>query len=76
MFAKFNLVLVPSQNRQPYETSKEALTATHCVLDTRNKLSSVDRQALQKAGVACVNIMYLQAYVSSDTVPDPKDFAA
>lgn len=61
---------------EPYETSKEALTATHCVLDSRNKLSSRDRQALKRVGVACVNISFLQAYVSLDVAPDPKDYTA
>lgn len=61
--------------REPYAESNEALSATHCILDSKkSKLSSADRSALEKANVWCVNVMFLQSYITADLVPNPKEF--
>ncbi|XP_053692847.1 DNA topoisomerase 2-binding protein 1-A [Sabethes cyaneus] len=55
----------------PYVHSAEAMTATHCFVDKNSQLSSRDHKALAEAGIAVMSIMYLNAYLTSEKLPDP-----
>lgn len=56
----------------PFVSSEHALTATHCFVDLKKaKISARDHKALAEAGIAVMNIMYLNAYLTSETLPDP-----
>ncbi|XP_055612855.1 LOW QUALITY PROTEIN: DNA topoisomerase 2-binding protein 1-A [Uranotaenia lowii] len=56
----------------PFVDSEHAMTATHCFVDVKKvKISSRDHKALAEAGIAVMSIMYLNAYLTSETLPDP-----
>ncbi|KFB41202.1 AGAP002760-PA-like protein [Anopheles sinensis] len=58
----------------PFINSDRAMTATHCFVDRKMKLSSEDHRVLAEAGIAVLSIMYLNAYLTSETLPDPNNF--
>uniref|UniRef100_A0A182P507 BRCT domain-containing protein n=1 Tax=Anopheles epiroticus TaxID=199890 RepID=A0A182P507_9DIPT len=58
----------------PFINSENAMSATHCFVDRKAKLSSEDHRALAEAGIAVLSIMYLNAYLTSVNLPDPNDF--
>ncbi|XP_050068069.1 DNA topoisomerase 2-binding protein 1-A [Anopheles maculipalpis] len=58
----------------PFISSERAMSATHCFVDRKAKLSSEDHRALAEAGIAVLSIMYLNAYLTSASLPDPNNF--
>uniref|UniRef100_A0A182RSY5 BRCT domain-containing protein n=1 Tax=Anopheles funestus TaxID=62324 RepID=A0A182RSY5_ANOFN len=58
----------------PFIKSERAMSATHCFVDRKAKLSSEDHRALAEAGIAVLSIMYLNAYLTSASFPDPNNF--
>nr|XP_040229158.2 DNA topoisomerase 2-binding protein 1 [Anopheles coluzzii] len=58
----------------PFIHSERAMAATHCFVDRKAKLSSEDHRALAEAGIAVLSIMYLNAYLTSEQLPDPNEF--
>ncbi|XP_052901138.1 DNA topoisomerase 2-binding protein 1-A [Anopheles moucheti] len=58
----------------PFIKSECAMSATHCFVDRKAKLSSEDHRALAEAGIAVLSIMYLNAYLTSVSLPDPNNF--
>lgn len=56
----------------PFCDSEVAMMATHCFVDVKkSKIGPRDHIALAQAGIAVMNIMYLNAYLTSETLPDP-----
>lgn len=50
----------------------EDLNATHCFVDVKKaKIAVSDHRVLAQAGIAVMSIMYLNAYLTSETLPDP-----
>uniref|UniRef100_A0AAG5CVL1 BRCT domain-containing protein n=1 Tax=Anopheles atroparvus TaxID=41427 RepID=A0AAG5CVL1_ANOAO len=58
----------------PFINSERAMSATHCFVDRKLKLPSEDHRALAEAGIAVLSIMYLNAYLTSTSLPDPNNF--
>uniref|UniRef100_A0A182JW07 BRCT domain-containing protein n=1 Tax=Anopheles christyi TaxID=43041 RepID=A0A182JW07_9DIPT len=58
----------------PFINSERAMSATHCFVDRKAKLSSEDHRALAEAGIAVLSIMYLNAYLTSENLPDANSF--
>uniref|UniRef100_A0A182MVT2 BRCT domain-containing protein n=1 Tax=Anopheles culicifacies TaxID=139723 RepID=A0A182MVT2_9DIPT len=58
----------------PFIRSERAMSATHCFVDRKAKLSAEDHRALAEAGIAVLSIMYLNAYLTSASLPDPNNF--
>ncbi|XP_035896167.1 DNA topoisomerase 2-binding protein 1 [Anopheles stephensi] len=58
----------------PFISSERAMSATHCFVDRKVKLTSEDHRALAEAGIAVLSIMYLNAYLTSASLPDPNNF--
>uniref|UniRef100_A0A182VZQ1 BRCT domain-containing protein n=1 Tax=Anopheles minimus TaxID=112268 RepID=A0A182VZQ1_9DIPT len=58
----------------PFIKSERAMSATHCFVDRKVKLSAEDHRALAEAGIAVLSIMYLNAYLTSTSLPDPNKF--
>lgn len=60
------------EQEPPFWDSEMAMMATHCFVDVKkSKISPRDHKALAQAGIAVMNIMYLNAYLTSETLPDP-----
>nr|XP_029713990.1 DNA topoisomerase 2-binding protein 1-like [Aedes albopictus]XP_029713991.1 DNA topoisomerase 2-binding protein 1-like [Aedes albopictus] len=56
----------------PFCDSEVAMMATHCFVDVKkSKIGPRDHIALAQAGIAVMNIMYLNAYLTSEMLPDP-----
>ncbi|XP_058061785.1 DNA topoisomerase 2-binding protein 1-A [Anopheles bellator] len=58
----------------PFIQSEQAMTATHCFVDRKTKLSEEDHRALGEAGIAVLQMMYLSAYLTSEKLPDSATF--
>ncbi|XP_052869521.1 DNA topoisomerase 2-binding protein 1 [Anopheles cruzii] len=58
----------------PFIQSEQAMTATHCFVDRKAKLSGEDHRALGEAGIAVLQMMYLSAYLTSEKLPDSATF--
>ncbi|EDS34036.1 DNA topoisomerase 2-binding protein 1 [Culex quinquefasciatus] len=53
----------------------EDLNATHCFVDAKKtKIAASDHRVLAQAGIAVMSIMYLNAYLTSETLPDPAKY--
>uniref|UniRef100_A0A1Q3EWX2 Putative dna topoisomerase 2-binding protein 1-a n=2 Tax=Culex tarsalis TaxID=7177 RepID=A0A1Q3EWX2_CULTA len=53
----------------------EDLNATHCFVDMKKtKIAASDHRVLAQAGIAVMSIMYLNAYLTSETLPDPAKY--
>ncbi|XP_055550618.1 DNA topoisomerase 2-binding protein 1-A [Wyeomyia smithii] len=58
----------------PFVLSVDAMTATHCFVDKKVQINPRDHRALAEAGIAVMSIMYLNAYLTSETLPDPDKY--
>ncbi|XP_058451555.1 DNA topoisomerase 2-binding protein 1-A [Malaya genurostris] len=58
----------------PFVNSEEAMSATHCFVDKKVKINPRDHKALAEAGIIVMSIMYLNAYLTSETLPDPAKY--
>ncbi|KAG4066286.1 hypothetical protein HA402_000510 [Bradysia odoriphaga] len=62
--------------KQPYTKQKDFQGITHCFVDRRmGQMSSAEKDALKAAGVHIVTMLYIQACVDQDVMPNVKDFA-
>ncbi|XP_055635302.1 DNA topoisomerase 2-binding protein 1-A [Toxorhynchites rutilus septentrionalis] len=59
----------------PFVNSEQAMTATHCFVDVKKtKINPRDHKTLAEAGIAVMSIMYLNAYLTSETLPKPANY--
>ncbi|XP_058825988.1 DNA topoisomerase 2-binding protein 1 [Topomyia yanbarensis] len=58
----------------PFVNSQQAMTATHCFVDKKVKINARDHKALAEAGIVVMSIMYLNAYLTSETLPEPAKY--
>ncbi|XP_037044601.1 DNA topoisomerase 2-binding protein 1 isoform X1 [Bradysia coprophila] len=63
--------------KQPYTKQEDFQGITHCFVDKRMaEMSTAEKGALIAAGVHIVTMLYIQACVEQDVMPNVKDFAA
>lgn len=76
-FHYFGCNVVDFTDRQPYTKKADLLGITHCFVDRRmTELSADEKRTFQEARVPLLTMMFIQACVEQDVMPNVEDFRA